>query len=142
MATDSAFGLAWVNIERSSIHSTNPALTWTGVPPWAEPRSQAPIGEWRVGTLAVGWPWFMVTRQWSEFESDRLFVPHSEVDDDGFTIAKMATNFSGASRGATYGLIPIGIAANVAIFGTVAFLVFLPRVVSPPGCAAKQTESR
>jgi len=144
VATDEALGLRWVNIERLQTPSSNPSLEVLGIPNWAEPRGRGPVGEWRVGTLAVGWPWLMIARQWSEVDPDLLFVPHVEVDDDGFTIAKMATNFMRRSRsavdGGTYSLLFGGIAANIALFGGVTFLVFLRRVFTPRASAARQPE--
>jgi hypothetical protein len=135
VATDSAFGLWWVNIERVQHRSTNPELTEPGIPAWAEPRGAAPVGAWRVGTLAVGWPWPLAARQWSESESDRLFVPHAEIDDDGFTIAKMATNYFAPSRSAQHRIVWWGLAADVALFASVALLALSPRVFSRPASA-------
>lgn len=128
-----------MNIERMGQPSINPALDMAGVPSWAEPRAEAgTLGEWRVGTLAVGWPFLMVTRQWSETDPDRLFVPHAEVDDDGFTIAKMAANFLHASPAGTYAILAGGVLRNVAVFGGVCLVLLAPRLLrSTEGdCAA------
>lgn len=139
VAFDRAFGLRWVNLDRLHRASINSSLEVPAVPVWAEPPTAADglelpsaEGAWRVGSLAIGWPAPMRVRQWSEWEADRLFVPHSEVDDDGFTISKMAKHAFEPMAIARDVTLWDGVAINVLFFAFPIFLVLVPRLVRGP----------
>lgn len=128
VATDRAFGLTWVNAERAARPSLHANLNVTGLEGWAEPPVDPTIGEWRVGSIAVGWPMRMVGRQWAEIDRERLFVPHVAVDDDGFTIAKMAHNVAAPPVEGRLFVLWGGAVVNVLAFGVPTFAVLAPRL--------------
>jgi hypothetical protein len=116
-ATDRAFGLRFVQLERLPHPLVNDPLDLPAVPAWAEPWTPAPApGKWQVGTLAVGWPWPAVASQWSETEIGRGFLPPVELDDDGSTIRRAAARFGDTTLGATTRILPVGAAFDLALF--------------------------
>lgn len=116
-ARDRAFGVEFVQLERLPHGVRNAPLDLSEIPRWAEPIApDAPPGRWQIGTLAVGWPWRAVARQWNEREPDRGFLPPVELDDDGATIRRAANRFFSADAGAQVRLLAAGAIADVLVF--------------------------
>lgn len=87
-ATDSSPGLRWVNLERRWTRGNDPGLAIPSMPWWSEPPTDLPApraASWRVATLAVGFPWPFLARQW-RVDDDGGFPPHPVLDDDGLTL--------------------------------------------------------
>lgn len=123
-ASDHATGLRFYSLERVPNRLVAGNLTASDVPWWAEPRRDLdPPGQWRVGTLAVGWPWPAVARQWDETEPDRGFLPPIELDDDGSTIRRAALRFREPAANASWFILPGGAAATLALFSLAASAV-------------------
>jgi hypothetical protein len=119
-ASDRATGLAFYNLERELYPLRNGPLDEPAVPWWAEPDlalGPPEPAKWRVGTLAVGWPWQAVAKQWNETELDTGFLPPVERDDDGSTIRRAAERFTTRVAGSRVFSLPLGLAADLALFG-------------------------
>jgi hypothetical protein len=116
-ATDQVTGLEWWNLERQSQRAQNHPIDVGGLPAWAEPPDESgPLGEWQIGTLAAGWPCRAVAREWQETDSDRGFIPHQEVDDDGTSLGKAAEGFWKNAPDSRYKVLWSGLLANLAVF--------------------------
>ncbi|MDZ4754134.1 MAG: hypothetical protein SGJ11_06515 [Phycisphaerae bacterium] len=121
-AADRVAGLEWWNLERLSQRAQNHPISVGDLPAWAEPPDDpGPPGGWQIGTLAAGWPWFAVAREWQETESDRGFIPHQEVDDDGTSLAKATERFWKDAPDSRFKVLWTGMLANVAFFTIVAW---------------------
>lgn len=125
VARDQLRGVYWVNLERVTAPSINPLLSVVLVPNWADAplamqarRLDGPIA--RVGTLAVGWPFLAVARQWVEPDSTQGFIPRVENDDDGSSTAKAASRFFTATPDSRSIVIPLGLLGDVVVFGAAA----------------------
>ena len=125
VARDQLRGVYWVNLERVTAPSINPLLSVVLVPSWADAplamqarQLDGPIA--RVGTLAVGWPFLAVARQWVEPDSTVGFIPKVENDDDGSSTAKAAARFFAAAPNSRAIPIPLGLMGDVLVFGAVA----------------------
>lgn len=120
-ATDRAFGLRFVQLERLPHPLANDPLDLPAVPAWAEPWTPAPApGKWQVGTLAVGWPWPAVARQWSETEPGRGFLPLVELDDDGSTIRRAAQRMTASAPDSRVAVLGVGLLGNLLTHGAAA----------------------
>lgn len=136
VARDQLRGVYWVNLERVSVPSTNPSLAVELVPRWAEAPTpmqaraiEGPLS--RVGTLAVGWPFLCVARQWVEADPTQGFIPQVENDDDGSSTAKAAARFFDSGPNTRAIVLPLGLVGNALFFGVVASpLVFAARRLS------------
>jgi len=123
-ATDASLGLRWVNLERRWVRGNDPDLAIPSMPWWSEPPTGLPeprSASWRVATLAVGWPWPLLTRQW-RVDDGGGFPPHPVLDDDGLTLEIAARRFlephpSAAWRVLWGGLIADAIALAVPFAG-------------------------
>lgn len=117
-ATDASMGLRWVNLERRWSRSNDPNLDLRTMPDWSEPPRDLPTprsASWRVASLAVGWPWPMLARQW-RIDDDAGFPPHPSLDDDGLTIEVAARRFLGPHPSATWTILWPGLLGDAVAF--------------------------
>jgi hypothetical protein len=124
-ASDRVAGIRWWNIERQPERIDPTATIDFGVtvPRWAMPpdAGEGPFAPpidgalWQVGTLAAGWPWLCVARQWSEQDLDRGWIPHQAVDDDGSSIARAVDRFRAPAPNARWIVLWPGLCANLAL---------------------------
>jgi hypothetical protein len=119
-ANDRSLGLRFWLLGREPLPLATGSLEMRIVPWWAEPDDQfappAGRGKWQVGTLAVGWPWPALARQWNEIELDRGFLPPVETDDDGSTIRRAAERFTAPAPHSRWLVLVGGLAANLGVF--------------------------
>ena len=105
-ATDASLGLRWVNLELRSM------------PSWSEPPADLPAprsASWRVATLAVGWPWPLLARQW-RVDDDGGFPPRPPLDDDGLTLEIAARRFLEPHPSAAFSILWGGLIGNSIAF--------------------------
>jgi hypothetical protein len=117
-ATDASLGLRWVNLERRWARSNDPNLELRTMPAWSEPPRDLPAprgASWRVATLAVGWPWPLLARQW-QVDDDGGFPPHPPLDDDGLTLEIAARRFLEPHPSATWTILWSGLVADATVF--------------------------
>ena len=117
-ATDSTFGLRWVNLERRWSRSNDPNLSLKTMPAWSAPPADLPpprSASWRVATLAVGWPWPFLARQW-RVDDGGGFPPHPVLDDDGLTLEVAARRFLEPHPSAVWRVLWGGLIADAIAF--------------------------
>lgn len=117
-ATDASLGLRWVNLERRWSPGNDPGLELRTMPAWSEPpRDLVPprSPSWRVATLAVGWPWPLVARQW-RVDDESGFPPHAVLDDDGLTLEVAARRFLEPHPSASWRVLWGGLIGNAIAF--------------------------
>lgn len=117
-ATDASLGLRWINLERRWARSNDPNLDLRTMPAWSEPPRDLPAprsASWRVATLAVGWPWPLLARQW-RVDDEAGFPPHPSLDDDGLTIEVAARRFLEPHPSATWTILWPGLLGDAIAF--------------------------
>lgn len=117
-ATDSSLGLRWVNLERRWARGNDPQLELRTMPTWSEPPRDLPAprsDSWRIATLAVGWPWPFLVRQW-RVDDDGGFPPHPVLDDDGLTLEVAARRFLEPHPSASWTILWGGLIADSIAF--------------------------
>lgn len=126
-AQDTAFGLAWSNLQLTPTRMTT-ALVDGELPKWAEPPPPPypDVQFLRIGTLAVGWPLPTIAFRWTVTTTKRNFPIHAELDDGNTSISHAAESVLTGGRGGApeeRRMLWVGALGNIAIFATVVFAI-------------------